>query len=46
MGSTVMVMATRGDADMEAAALSSWLRMPLAGLIYADHQHAPRRCAG
>ncbi len=34
-GLTVMVMATRGDADMEAAALAELARLPLAGLVYA-----------
>jgi LacI family transcriptional regulator len=34
-GLTVVVMATRGDADMEAAALAQLGRQPLAGLIYA-----------
>ena len=34
-GLTVTVMATRGDADMEAAALAQLAELPLAGLIYA-----------
>jgi LacI family transcriptional regulator len=34
-GLTVMVMATRGDADMESAALAQLTAQPLAGLIYA-----------
>jgi LacI family transcriptional regulator len=34
-GLTVIVMATRGDADMEAAALAQLSQQPLAGLIYA-----------
>ena len=34
-GLTVTVMATRGDADMEAAALAQMTALPLAGLIYA-----------
>ncbi len=34
-GLTVTVMTTRGDADMEAAALAQLAEMPLAGLIYA-----------
>src|SRR5271157_3722902 len=34
-GLTVMVMATRGDADMEAAALAQLAGMLLAGLVYA-----------
>ena len=34
-GYTVEVMATRGDADMESAALAQLGRQPLAGLIYA-----------
>ena len=34
-GLTVTVMATRGDADMEAAALAQLAALPLAGLIYA-----------
>jgi len=34
-GLTVMVMATRGDADMEAAALAQLATQPLVGLIYA-----------
>jgi LacI family transcriptional regulator len=34
-GLTVMVMATRGDADMEAAALAQFAHLPLAGLVYA-----------
>ena len=34
-GLTVSVMATRGDADMEAAALAQLAAQPLVGLIYA-----------
>jgi LacI family transcriptional regulator len=34
-GLTVLVMATRGDSDMEAAALAQFAQAPLAGLIYA-----------
>jgi len=34
-GLTVLVMATRGDADMEAAALAQLTAQPLVGLIYA-----------
>jgi LacI family transcriptional regulator len=34
-GLSVLVMATRGDADMEAAALALFAARPLAGLIYA-----------
>lgn len=34
-GLTVMIMATRGDADMESAALAQLTAQPLAGLIYA-----------
>src|SRR3984885_12301369 len=34
-GLTVMVMATRGDGDMESAALAQLTAQPLAGLIYA-----------
>ena len=34
-GLTVTVMATRGDADMEAAALAQLAELPLAGLVYA-----------
>jgi LacI family transcriptional regulator len=34
-GLTVMVMATRGDADMESAALAQLSAQPLIGLIYA-----------
>src|ERR1700685_968660 len=34
-GLTVMVMATRGDADMESAALAQMSAQPLVGLIYA-----------
>jgi LacI family transcriptional regulator len=34
-GLTVTVMATRGDADMEAAALAQLATLPLAGLVYA-----------
>jgi LacI family transcriptional regulator len=34
-GLTVMVMATRGDADMESAALAQLAAQPLVGLIYA-----------
>ena len=34
-GLSVTVMATRGDADMEAAALKQMAAMPLAGLVYA-----------
>jgi LacI family transcriptional regulator len=34
-GLTVTVMATRGDADMEAAALAQFARLPIAGLVYA-----------
>ena len=34
-GLTVTVITTRGDADMEAAALAQLAGMPLAGLIYA-----------
>ena len=34
-GFTVTVMATRGDADMERAALAQLAAQPLAGLIYA-----------
>src|ERR1700741_1045604 len=34
-GLTVMVMATRGDADMETAALAQLAAQPLVGLIYA-----------
>jgi LacI family transcriptional regulator len=34
-GLTVMVMATRGDADMESAALAQLTSQPLVGLIYA-----------
>jgi LacI family transcriptional regulator len=34
-GLTVMVMATRGDADMECAALAQLIAQPLVGLIYA-----------
>ena len=34
-GLTVIVMATRGDADMEAAALAQMAQQPLIGLIYA-----------
>ena len=34
-GLTVTVMATRGDADMEAAALAQLAALPLAGLVYA-----------
>ena len=34
-GLTVMVMATRGDADMESAALAQLTAQPLVGLIYA-----------
>ncbi|WP_113893452.1 LacI family DNA-binding transcriptional regulator [Roseiarcus fermentans] len=34
-GLTVTVMATRGDADMEAAALAQLSSLPIAGLVYA-----------
>jgi LacI family transcriptional regulator len=34
-GLTVMVMATRGDGDMESAALAQLTAQPLVGLIYA-----------
>jgi LacI family transcriptional regulator len=34
-GLTVMVMATRGDADLESAALAQLTTQPLVGLIYA-----------
>jgi LacI family transcriptional regulator len=34
-GLTVMVMATRGDADMESAALAQLTAQPLVGFIYA-----------
>ena len=34
-GLTVTVMATRGDADMEAAALKQLAALPVAGVIYA-----------
>jgi LacI family transcriptional regulator len=34
-GLTVMVMATRGDADMESAALARLTAQPLVGLVYA-----------
>ena len=34
-GLTVMVVATRGDADMESAALAQLTAQPLVGLIYA-----------
>ena len=34
-GLTVMVMATRGDAEMESAALAQLTAQPLVGLIYA-----------
>ena len=34
-GFTVMVMATRGDSDMESAALAQLTAQPLVGLIYA-----------
>ncbi len=34
-GLTVTVMVTRGDADMEAAALAQLAAQPLLGLIYA-----------
>jgi LacI family transcriptional regulator len=34
-GLTVMVMATRGDADMESAALAQLTAQPVVGLIYA-----------
>ncbi len=34
-GMTVMVMCTRGDAEMEAAALAQMAAQPLVGLIYA-----------
>ena len=34
-GLTVTAMATRGDADMEAAALKQMAALPLAGLVYA-----------
>jgi LacI family transcriptional regulator len=34
-GLTVMIMATRGDADMESAALAHLTAQPLVGLIYA-----------
>lgn len=34
-GLTVTVMATRGDPDMEAAALKQMAALPLAGLVYA-----------
>ena len=34
-GLTVMVMATRGDADMESAALAQLTAQPLVGLVYA-----------
>jgi LacI family transcriptional regulator len=34
-GLTVMVMATRGDADMETASLAQLTAQPLVGLIYA-----------
>ena len=34
-GFTVSVMATRGDAEMEAAVLSQIAQQPIAGLIYA-----------
>src|SRR6202051_5172033 len=34
-GLTVLVMATRGDADMESAALAQLTAQPLVGLIYA-----------
>jgi len=34
-GLTVTAMATRGDADMEAAALAQLAALPLAGLVYA-----------
>src|SRR5271155_4927463 len=34
-GLTVMVMATRGDADLESAALAQLPAQPLVGLIYA-----------
>ena len=44
-GLTVTVMATRGDADMEAAALAQLTAQPLARPHLRDHQHAPRRGA-
>ncbi len=34
-GLTVTVMATRGDTDMEAAALAQLAALPIAGLVYA-----------
>jgi LacI family transcriptional regulator len=34
-GLTVLVMATRGDADMEAAALAQMTKQPLIGMLYA-----------
>ena len=45
-GLTVTVMATRGDADMEAAAFAQLASLPLARPRLRDHQHAPHRCAG
>ena len=38
-GLTVTVMATRGDADMEAAALAQLAALPIAGSRLCDHQH-------
>ena len=45
-GSPSRSMATRGDADMEAAALAQLASQPLLGLDLRDHQHPPRRSAG
>ena len=45
-GLTVTVMATRGDADMEAAALAQLASQPLARPHLRDHQHPPHRRAG
>ena len=45
-GYTVTIMATRGDADMESAALAQLAAQPLAGLVYATINtrliHTPR----
>ena len=45
-GLTVMVMATRGDADMESAALAQLSRAAAHRPHLRDHQHATRRGSG
>ena len=44
-GLTVSVMATRGDADMESAALAQLTRPAAARSDLRDHQHPAHRCA-